>query len=103
MGIMELQTSYPLIKTDKEFINYFDPKISLRINPSNMANSTNEERTIKNDNIFDIDRLGLIDTLESGNNLTLGVEFKKERHHCSYFGTSSTNCLVDGKYYAERN
>ena len=79
MGIIELQTSYPQVKTDEEFIKYFDPKISLRINPSNMANSSNEERTIKNDNIFDIDRLGLIDTLESGNNLTLGMEFKKEK------------------------
>ena len=79
MGIIELQTSYPQVKTDEEFINYFDPKISLRINPSNMAHSSNEERTIKNDNIFDIDRLGLIDTLESGNNLTLGMEFKKEK------------------------
>jgi LPS-assembly protein len=79
MGILELQTSYPLVKTNKKFINYFDPKISLRINPSNMANYSNEERKIKNDNIFDIDRLGLMDTLESGNNLTIGMEFKKEK------------------------
>ena len=46
MGIIELQTSYPLVKTNKEFINYFDPKISLRMNPSNMANYSNEKRTI---------------------------------------------------------
>ena len=78
MGIIELQTSYPLVKTSKKFINYLDPKISLRVNPSKMANSSNEERTIKNNNIFNINRLGLIDTLESGNNLTLGIEFKKE-------------------------
>ncbi|WP_435113227.1 LPS-assembly protein LptD [Candidatus Pelagibacter bacterium nBUS_36] len=79
MGIIELQTSYPLIKTSKQFINYFDPKISLRVNPSTMTNSSDEERTINNNNIFDINRLGLIDTLESGNNLTLGIEFKKEK------------------------
>ena len=79
MGIMEFQTSYPLVKTNKKFIDYFEPKISFRINPSNMADYSNEERKIKNDNIFDIDRLGLIDTLESGNNLTLGMEFKKEK------------------------
>ena len=78
MGIIELQTSYPLVKTSKKFINYLDPKISLRVNPSKMANSSNEERTINNNNIFNINRLGLIDTLESGNNLTLGIEFKKE-------------------------
>ena len=79
MGIIELQTSYPLVKTSKQFINYFDPKISLRVNPSNMKNSSNEVRMINNNNIFDINRLGLIDTLESGNNLTLGMEFKKEK------------------------
>ena len=79
MGIVELQTSYPLVKINKQFINYFDPKISLRVNPSSMANSSNEERIINNNNIFDINRLGLIDTLESGNNLTLGMEFKKEK------------------------
>ena len=79
MSIIELQTSYPLVKTSKQFINYFDPKISLRVNPSNMKNSSNEVRMINNNNIFDINRLGLIDTLESGNNLTLGMEFKKEK------------------------
>jgi LPS-assembly protein len=79
MGIIELQTSYPLVKIDKKFINYFDPKISLRVNPSTMANSSNDERIINNENIFDLNRLGLIDTLESGSNLTLGIEFKKEK------------------------
>ena len=38
-----------------------------------------ENRRINNDNIFDINRLGLIDTLESGENLTLGLEYKKEK------------------------
>ena len=35
------------------------------------------------DNIFDIDRLGLIDTLESGKSLTLGVDYKKAYLHTS--------------------
>ena len=34
------------------------------MNPSDMKGYQNENREI-NDNIFDIDRLGLIDTLES--------------------------------------
>ena len=38
----------------------------------------NEHRQINNDNIFNIDRLGLIDTLESGQNLTLGLDYKRE-------------------------
>ena len=78
MGILEFQSSYPLVKTDTASIKYLDPKISLRINPSDMMNYSNEDRRINNDNIFDINRLGLVDTLESGKSLTLGIDYKKE-------------------------
>ena len=79
MNIIELQSSLPLIKTDNNNINYINPKLSLRINPSEMKSYTNENRQINTDNLFDIDRLGLIDTLESGQNLTLGIDYKKEK------------------------
>ena len=79
MNILEIQSSLPLTKIDENFINFFNPKLSLRINPSEMKNYTNENRRINNDNIFNIDRLGLIDTLESGQNLTLGIDYKRER------------------------
>ncbi len=79
MNILEFQSSFPLTKIDDNFINLFNPKLSLRINPSEMKNYTDENRRINNDNIFNIDRLGLIDTLESGQNLTLGIDYKKER------------------------
>ena len=46
---------------------------------SAMKNYNTGNRRINNDNIFNIDRLGLIDTLESGQNLTLGIDYKKER------------------------
>ena len=44
-----------------------------------MKSYKSENRRINNDNIFEINRLGLIDTLESGENLTLGLEYKKEK------------------------
>ena len=44
-----------------------------------MKNYTNENRRISNDNIFDINRLGLTDTLESGESLTLGIDYKKKK------------------------
>ena len=45
-----------------------------------MKNYADDDRRINNsDNIFNIDRLGLIDTLESGQNLTLGIDYKKEK------------------------
>jgi len=79
MNIIEMQTSFPLTKIDEKFINLINPKLSLRINPSEMKNYNTGNRRINNDNIFNIDRLGLIDTLESGQNLTLGIDYKKER------------------------
>ncbi len=78
MGIAELQSSLPMVKTEDKFINYLEPKISFRINPSDMMNYSEEDRRINNNNLFDINRLGLVDTLESGKSLTLGVDYKKE-------------------------
>ena len=44
-----------------------------------MKSYNNENRLINNDNLFNIDRLGLIDTLESGQNITIGLDYKKEK------------------------
>ena len=44
-----------------------------------MKSYKNEIRQINIDNIFNIDRLSLFDTLESGESLTLGVDYKKEK------------------------
>ena len=54
------------------------PKLSLRINPSDMKDHSTDERKITPGNIFSINRLGINDSLESGNSLTLGIDYKKE-------------------------
>ena len=77
-SVLELSSALPMIKGDDNFVNYLEPKVSIRYNPSSMINHSETPRKINNDNIFDIDRLGLEDTLESGTNITLGVDFKKE-------------------------
>ena len=79
MNIIEMQSSFPLVKIDDRYINFINPKLSLRYNPSEMKTYSNENRRINNDNIFNINRLGLIDTLESGKSLTLGIDYKKEK------------------------
>ncbi len=79
MNIFEIASSLPLVNVGQTYVNYLSPKISLRLNPSDMKDYKNETRLINNDNIFSIDRLGLIDTLESGQNLTVGLDFKKEK------------------------
>ncbi len=79
MNIIEMQSSFPLIKTNENFTSLLNPKLSLRVNPSNMKYYSNENRRINSDNLFNINRLGLVDTLESGQSLTLGIDYKKEK------------------------
>jgi LPS-assembly protein len=78
-NIVEMQSSFPLVKVDENYSSYISPKLSLRINPSSMKFYGDEKRKINSDNIFNINRLGLIDTLETGQNLTLGIDYKKEK------------------------
>ena len=78
MNIINLETSLPLINVTDKFTNVLSPKLSLRINPGDMNNFSNEDRKLNVDNIFNIDRLGLSESFEEGKSLTLGIDYKKE-------------------------
>ena len=79
MSIFELKSTLPLLKESKNFDELITPKMSLRINPSDMKNYSTSSRLITAENIFDINRLGLSDTFEAGKSLTLGLDYKKEK------------------------
>lgn len=78
MNLINLESSLPLIKTDNAYNNLITPKLSFRVNPSDMKNYTDAERNLNANNIFDINRLGISDSFEQGKSLTLGVDYKKE-------------------------
>ncbi len=79
MSNFELVSSLPLIKKNKDNFNYITPKISLRFNPGDMKNySTSTEKKINIDNVFSDNRLGITDSFESGQSITLGMDYKKE-------------------------
>jgi len=78
MNIYEINTSYPLLKELQTKYNYITPKISFRINPSDMKNHSNAGSLITTDNAFSINRLGLSESYESGKTLTLGIDYKSE-------------------------
>ena len=98
-SLTELSSSIPLIKRSENYINFLTPKISLRVNPSDMKNHSTKERTISTDNIFSLDRLGLGDTFESGRSLTLGVDYKKQmlKDVNKYFEVKLASVLRDKK------
>ena len=78
MNIINFETSMPLLKIDQNYNNIITPKLSLRVNPTDMKNYSNTNRTLSADSIFDINRLKISDSFEQGKSLTLGVDFKKE-------------------------
>ena len=69
----------PMTKQTKNVKNTLTPKLSLRFSPHEMKNNINTERRINIDNVFISDRLGLGDSFESGESVTLGLNFSKEK------------------------
>ena len=53
--------------------------MSLRYSPNDMKSYTDSERFINTDNIFSNNRIGVDDTFEAGQSLTIGLNYKKER------------------------
>ena len=78
LNIYELSSSLPLFKENEKFNNYLTPKISFRINPSDMKNHSSSNSLITAGNAFSINRLGLSDSFESGKSITAGLNFRKE-------------------------
>ena len=77
-SIFEFSSELPLVKNNMTEISKLTPKVSLRVNPSGMKNYSNVSREINVDNIFNINRLAMEDTLEKGESLTLGLGYKIE-------------------------
>ena len=99
MNLINLETSLPLIKNSDKFTNILTPKLSFRVNPGDMNNASNENRTVNVNNIFDINRLGLSETLEGGKSLTIGLDYKKEslRDINKYFELKLAGLIRDVK------
>ena len=78
-SLFEVKSSLPLKKSNKKTNDTLTPKLSLRLSESGMLDSSSKERLITTENIFNINRLGLNDTLEGGKSLTMGVDYKKSK------------------------
>ena len=79
MTLYSFNSSYPLIKEEDDYQNYLIPKLSLKINPHDMKNYSSTKKNINTTNIFDNNRLGLSDSFETGESLTLGFNYKREQ------------------------
>ena len=99
MSIFEFGSSLPLGKIDSKNEYILEPKLSFRINPGDMKDYSSSKRIINTDNIFEINRLGLTDSFESGKSLTVGVNYKKTSLNDinNYFETKISTVFRDRK------
>ena len=79
MSTYTYNASLPLVKKNSTTFNTLEPKLSLKFSPHQMKNNSSESRRIDVSNIFSSNRLSLSDSYESGESITLGLNFKKEK------------------------
>ena len=79
MSAYTYNASLPMIKKTSSSFNTLEPKLSLRLSPHQMKNNKTLERRIDINNIFNTNRLSMDDSFESGESVTFGLNFKKER------------------------
>ena len=78
-----LNSSLPLKKSTTNYESEFKPKLSLRLSPTRSQNLIDQDRRINIVNVFSNNRLGLIDSLEGGQSLTMGTEYNLNKKNGS--------------------
>ena len=79
MSAYAYNVSLPMIKKTYTSFSTLEPKMSVRLSPHDMKNNRGLDRRIDISNIFSSNRLSLSDSFESGESITLGLNFKKEK------------------------
>ena len=76
-GLLQFNSSLPLIKENENFQNIINPKISIKISPDHTKNQSSDFTRLDVNNIYGLNRLASNDSLEGGLSLTYGSEFKR--------------------------
>ncbi len=75
-SIIKYQIQYPLKKRGVKFDRVLTPILSARFSPNKSKDMKNSDRTIDYNNIFSLNRIASNETVEGGQSITLGNEFK---------------------------
>ncbi len=76
LGSTLLNLEYPLFKDRKNSKSFLIPMASLRYSPNNGLNLKDENKIINFEDLFSLDRIDN-KSVEAGDSITLGVEYKK--------------------------
>ncbi len=75
-SIIKYQIHYPLKKEGINFDNIWTPILSARFSPNKSKSIIGSDRIIDYNNIFSLNRIGSNETVEGGQSITIGNEFK---------------------------
>ena len=76
-SIFQYNVAYPLQKKNENYVNLFNPKLTLKYSPNKTKDMSTDERRIDINNIYSFNRLAASDTVETGTSLTYGADFTK--------------------------
>ena len=74
-GLLQLNSSLPLIKERENHKNILKPKLSFKVAPSHTKDYRSEESIFNVNNIFSINRISKNDTIEGGISLAYGTDY----------------------------
>ena len=75
-SIIKYQIQYPLRKEGVKFDSILSPILSARFSPNKSKDIKGADRVIDYNNIFSLNRIGSGETVEAGQSLTIGNEFR---------------------------
>ena len=82
-GLLQLNSSLPLVKENNNFQNVLKPRVALKISPDNSKDISDKQNRLDINNIYNLNRFSSNDTVEGGLSLTYGNDFtvfdKKEK------------------------
>jgi len=75
-SLFQFNSSYPLKKNGNKYDSTITPIFNLKVNPNPNKNIRNFSSLVDYTNIYSLNRIGSNDTLEGGESITIGNEFK---------------------------
>ncbi len=94
-GLIQLNSSLPLIKENNDYKKILNPKLALKISPNHTKDNRNDDIKIDANNIYTINRAVKQDMIEGGLSLTYGNEFSllNKKNLVEVFGLKIANNL----------
>ena len=74
-SIFQFNSSLPMIKENSNLQKILKPKLSFKMSPNNTKDISKEEVRIDTNNIFNLNRLSINDTVEGGFSMSYGNDF----------------------------